>query len=558
ETNNAGAAGAGGSINLATSGSGIVVSPTAQTSTAGNIATYSLSTVAVAADDNSSFASSSLVWSAPTLPAGFSVSSAGVISVSSLSPPAAATYSLQVWARTNAGTAPIRGVGQYWTMVTVPWTITAGAASQLTFTAQPNGGNSGAVWTAQPAVLVQDSFGNQLSTGGTPVTLTLTSGAAAGSLSCTTNPLSTTSGLAAFAGCKVDGGVRSYTLVASSPGLTSATSDPFSITRGTNRAPTATAPSGPAVEPGQTVRLVVTVTDPDGFTANSSGDEGTPTVTATTPLVATAAVGSVSCAGFTADAGGATSGTVNCDYAVPTSAPLGGYSWSFTVTDSHSGVSASYPVTGTIGARSATGAVVCKDGPSGSVVSTVETGVPSWCTVTYTDASTVGGSVIADSPQALTGTVSEGPLTGADFFAPDGSISSSNSCTLASGATGVSSCDLGPVIFRSAGSQDLAPAPVSDAIHGASSAPGSLSVTASCTQRVYDGKTLSAPAGTYANNSQFDFYGYNLGCGSPTPTKFGYALDVGSDPDLGGADGYFASEVADIGSDGFAQWHPQV
>ena len=113
------------------------------------------------------------------------------------------------------------------------FTITVGTASQLVITA-PNGGASGAVWTTQPAVTIEDGGGNTVNSTAA-VTLAVNSQPGSGAaLSCTSNPLAASGGVANFAGCKIVGKAGSYTLVASttSPTLTSPASSSFTVTAG--------------------------------------------------------------------------------------------------------------------------------------------------------------------------------------------------------------------------------------------------------------------------------------------------------------------------------------
>jgi hypothetical protein len=104
--------------------------------------------------------------------------------------------------------------------------ITAGAASQLTFTAQPSvNQNIQAAGTGSfsASVAVQDRNGNTVAPdGGRLVTLGIGTNAGGGVLSCTnTGGLSVTdsAGVASFTGCAITLAGTGYTLTASSPGL---------------------------------------------------------------------------------------------------------------------------------------------------------------------------------------------------------------------------------------------------------------------------------------------------------------------------------------------------
>jgi trimeric autotransporter adhesin len=110
--------------------------------------------------------------------------------------------------------------------------VTVGAAAKVAFTQQPNGGAAGAVWSTQPKVTIQDAFGNTVTTSSANVTLTITShtGTSGAVLTCTANPKAAASGIAAFAGCKINTAGSGYTLTATAAGLTSAVSSAFNIT----------------------------------------------------------------------------------------------------------------------------------------------------------------------------------------------------------------------------------------------------------------------------------------------------------------------------------------
>jgi hypothetical protein len=112
--------------------------------------------------------------------------------------------------------------------------VTFGAAAKVAFTTQPGGGTGGTAWTTQPAVTVQDAAGNTVTNSSANVTLAITggTGTAGAALSCTTNPLSASSGVATFTGCSIDKSGNSYTLTATSTGLTQAVSSALNITVG--------------------------------------------------------------------------------------------------------------------------------------------------------------------------------------------------------------------------------------------------------------------------------------------------------------------------------------
>ena len=106
-------------------------------------------------------------------------------------------------------------------------TIDPAAASKLAFTSQPDGGPAATPFTSQPTVTVQDASGNTATGSSSSITLALTNPNGA-VLTCTTNPLAASVGVAAFGGCQVDL-AGTYTLTATGPALTSTVSTSFTV-----------------------------------------------------------------------------------------------------------------------------------------------------------------------------------------------------------------------------------------------------------------------------------------------------------------------------------------
>ena len=79
---------------------------------------------------------------------------------------------------------------------------------------------------------VEDALGNVVTTSSAPVTLAIANNPNGGTLSCATNPLNASSGVATFS-CSVDMAGTGYTLTATSAGLPSPTTNAFNITAGT-------------------------------------------------------------------------------------------------------------------------------------------------------------------------------------------------------------------------------------------------------------------------------------------------------------------------------------
>ena len=151
-----------------------------------------------------------------------------------------------------------------------------GTATQLAFTTQPNGGANGVAWTSQPVVTVEDSGGNTVTTATNTVTLAIATQPGSGAtLACTTNPVNAATGVATFAGCQIVGKAGSYTVTASTAGLTSATTSAFTITVGAaTQLAFTTQPGGGANGAVWTTQPVVTVEDSGGNTVTTAEQHG--------------------------------------------------------------------------------------------------------------------------------------------------------------------------------------------------------------------------------------------------------------------------------------------
>jgi Spherulation-specific family 4 len=158
----------------------------------------------------------------------------------------------------------------------------AGApATQLAFTTQPGGGGSGAVWSTQPSVSVENASGGVVTGNSSPVTLAIASQPGSGaSLSCTANPVTAAGGVASFAGCKITGKAGSYTLKASDGSLASATSASFTVTVG------AAAKLAFTTEPGGGYSGLAWTTQPKVSVEDSGGNVVTANTSAVTLAIA--------------------------------------------------------------------------------------------------------------------------------------------------------------------------------------------------------------------------------------------------------------------------------
>ena len=152
--------------------------------------------------------------------------------------------------------------------------LSVGAAAQLAFSTQPGGGANGATWSTQPAVSVEDSGGNVVSTNNTAsITLAIaTQPAGGGTLFCSANPKTAAGGVATFAGCKITGKAGSYTLSASGAGF-SATSNSFNLTAGAaSQLAFSTQPGGGANGATWSTQPAVSIEDASGNVTNGGSN----------------------------------------------------------------------------------------------------------------------------------------------------------------------------------------------------------------------------------------------------------------------------------------------
>ncbi len=181
-------------------------------------------------------------------------------------------------------------------------TMATGGATQLVFTTSPGNSTNGLAFSAQPVVKVEDSGGNVVSGSSASIMLTPSSGA----LTCTTNPLSASSGVATFAGCSLAATAGSgYSLSATSSGLASATSSPtFSLATGAaSQLVFTSAPSSQGAAP---------VAGTSAFVVQAEDSGGNPVVNTGSSATVTPATTSTGTTFFTTSSGGSTgSGTVS-------------------------------------------------------------------------------------------------------------------------------------------------------------------------------------------------------------------------------------------------------
>jgi len=150
------------------------------------------------------------------------------------------------------------------------FSVVAGAASQLVFAVQPGGTMGGAVVTPPVRVAAQDAFGNPVNGFSGPVTVALGGNPAPGTLSGTTT-VNAVGGVATFSDLSIAQLNAGYTLNASAPGVTGATSAPFTVAKPTGSLRITTTSSG---APDRDGYAVCVDSDSDGLGGTTCGYGG--------------------------------------------------------------------------------------------------------------------------------------------------------------------------------------------------------------------------------------------------------------------------------------------
>jgi RHS repeat-associated protein len=172
-------------------------------------------------------------------------------------------------------------------LTSVSQEIFVSGPAQLAFSTQPGGGTASTAWSTQPQVTVEDAHGNTV-TGDSSSAISLAiepgTGTPGASLTCATNPVTTSSGVASFSGCAIDKAATSYSLVATDgTDFLSATSNSFAITVGTpTKLVFTTEPSGGQGGKAFLAQPVVTLEDAGGNPVTGNSDQVTLTITSGT------------------------------------------------------------------------------------------------------------------------------------------------------------------------------------------------------------------------------------------------------------------------------------
>ena len=170
---------------------------------------------------NARIGTSTPVTVALTLPAGAVLS--GTLTLTSDATTGRATFPGLSVNKTGGYTLTATAVGVAKQGVSSTFTIDAAAATRLAFIQQPTSTTAGVRIQPSVSVAVQDTFGNTVSSAAIPVTLTLSPGATVSF----TRPSS--AGIAVFDSVIVTTSGAGKQLLASSPGLTGASSVPFLV-----------------------------------------------------------------------------------------------------------------------------------------------------------------------------------------------------------------------------------------------------------------------------------------------------------------------------------------
>jgi hypothetical protein len=172
---------------------------------------------------------------------------------------------------TNTGSFTMTATASSKTGTSNSFTVNAGIATKLVFTANPTSSTGGVAFGTQPQVTVEDANGNTVTSSAASITLSIASGTPTsggpGTLTCSTNPLSASSGITTFSGCSINTVGSSYKVNAVATGLTAATSSAFSITAGAAAKFVITGTGTQSAGASQTI--TITAIDAGGNTATS-------------------------------------------------------------------------------------------------------------------------------------------------------------------------------------------------------------------------------------------------------------------------------------------------
>ena len=190
----------------------------------------------------------------------FAATSGGT-AITTVSIPASSSSAQFFYGDTKSGTPTITAAATGLISGSQAETVTASTATQLVVTTQPVGGViEGTAFATQPSVLVEDVYGNVVTSDTSTVTLAVSSyspangGTTQGTLACTNTgglAKAAVSGAATFTGCNISGtaGAGSYVLSATDGILTSTTTSALSVIAGSaSKVIVTTQPVGGVIE----------------------------------------------------------------------------------------------------------------------------------------------------------------------------------------------------------------------------------------------------------------------------------------------------------------------
>jgi len=153
----------------------------------------------------------------------------------------------------------------------VSFTVNADSPTKLVFIHQPTNSTTSGAIKGPPTVAVQDNVGNTITTSTAAITIAMGTNPGGGTLSGTTVK-NAAGGTAAFADLHINNAANGYTLTATSPSLTSATTDAFTISAAGNVAGTVTKSGGGGAISGALVSALQSGVVKGTGSTNSSGN----------------------------------------------------------------------------------------------------------------------------------------------------------------------------------------------------------------------------------------------------------------------------------------------
>jgi hypothetical protein len=163
---------------------------------------------------------------------------------------------------------------------TSPFLVTVGPAARLVFSTSPSNSTGGVAFGTQPKVTVEDSGGNPVTGNTSSVSLAVSTGSGTVTCSPASAAVSSSTGIASFAGCSVDQAGTGDKLTATDGSLTSAPSGSFNITVGpAAQLAFTTSPNGGTGGINWTTQPKVTVEDAGGNAVTGTTSKVTVAIT---------------------------------------------------------------------------------------------------------------------------------------------------------------------------------------------------------------------------------------------------------------------------------------